>query len=72
MKEQRIPKAAPSTSVWERLEEFARGHIQRFIQALMEEEVTELLGREIDCLHTRPLVLDVTCIRPTYPPEERS
>jgi transposase-like protein len=30
---------------WERLEEFAREHVQRFIQALLEEEITELLGR---------------------------
>jgi putative transposase len=36
------PKAG---STWERLEEFARQHVQCFIQALLEEEVTELLGR---------------------------
>jgi putative transposase len=36
------PKAG---STWERLEEFAREQVQRFIQALLEEEVTELLGR---------------------------
>src|SRR5687767_15531465 len=36
------PKA---NSTWERLEEFAREHVQQFIQALLEEEVTELLGR---------------------------
>jgi len=30
---------------WERLEEFVRAHVQCFIQALLEEEVTELLGR---------------------------
>jgi putative transposase len=35
----------PTASTWERLEEFARQHVQRFIQALLEEEVTELLGR---------------------------
>src|SRR4029434_1840612 len=34
-----------ASSTWERLEEFAREHVQRFIQALLEEEVTELLGR---------------------------
>src|SRR3989454_9323286 len=33
------------SSTWERLEEFVREHVQRFIQALLEEEVTELLGR---------------------------
>jgi transposase-like protein len=36
------PKAS---NTWERLEEFAREHVQQFIQALLEEEVTELLGR---------------------------
>src|SRR6266852_9864480 len=30
---------------WERLEEFVRENVQQFIQALLEEEVTELLGR---------------------------
>src|SRR5215207_9333291 len=35
----------PTASTWERLEDFARAHVQRFIQALLEEEVTELLGR---------------------------
>src|SRR5512132_2196151 len=34
-----------ATRTWEHLEEFAREHVQRFIQALLEEEVTELLGR---------------------------
>jgi len=32
-------------STWDRLEDFVREHVQRFIQALLEEEVTELLGR---------------------------
>jgi len=31
--------------LWERLEKFVRDRVQRFIQALLEEEVTELLGR---------------------------
>ena len=30
---------------WDHLEEFVRDHVQGFIQALLEEEVTELLGR---------------------------
>jgi putative transposase len=34
-----------ASSTWERLEEFARDHGQRFLQALLEEEVTEFLGR---------------------------
>ena len=36
------PKAGTN---WERLEDFVREHVQGFIQALLEEEVTELLGR---------------------------
>src|SRR5919106_3054428 len=36
------PKAS---STWERLEDFVREHVQQFIQSLLEEEVTELLGR---------------------------
>src|SRR5215207_997872 len=35
----------PTASTWERLEDFARAHVQRFIQSLLGEEVTELLGR---------------------------
>ncbi len=34
-----------TSSTWERLEDFVREHVQHFIQALLEEEVTELLGR---------------------------
>jgi putative transposase len=34
-----------ASSTWERLEDFARDYVQRFLQALLEEEVTELLGR---------------------------
>src|SRR5215217_281988 len=33
------------SNTWDRLEDFVRGHVQEFIQALLEEEVTELLGR---------------------------
>jgi putative transposase len=33
------------TKTWEHLEDFVREHVQQFIQALLEEEVTELLGR---------------------------
>src|SRR5919204_2656944 len=39
------PHVGPSSDMWERLEVFARDHIQRFIQTLLEEEVTTLLGR---------------------------
>jgi putative transposase len=39
------PHMGPSSEMWERLEGFVRAHIQRFIQALLEEEVAALLGR---------------------------
>jgi transposase-like protein len=35
----------PSSHLWEQLEGLVREHVQRFIQALLEEEVTALLGR---------------------------
>lgn len=35
----------PATS-WSTLESFARGRIQSWLQMMLEEEVTELLGRE--------------------------
>lgn len=34
-----------SRELWESLEEMARGRIQEFVQALLEEEVTALVGR---------------------------
>ena len=34
-----------SSIVWENLEEWVRGKVQEFIQSMLEEEVTELLGR---------------------------
>ena len=36
---------ATSSATWETLETFARTHVQGFIQQLLEDEVTELLGR---------------------------
>jgi putative transposase len=36
----------PSIVVWDNLEEWVRRKVQEFIQSLLEEEVTELLGRE--------------------------
>ena len=45
-----MQKAKPTTPeprasrTWERLEEFVREHVQRFIQALLEEEVTGVAG----------------------------
>jgi transposase-like protein len=35
-----------SRIVWDDLEEWVRGKVQEFIQSLLEEEVTELLGRQ--------------------------
>ena len=35
-----------SRVVWETLEEWARGGIQKWLQELLEMEVTELLGRQ--------------------------
>lgn len=40
-----IAPAAASSPAWDTLETFARTHIQGFIQQLLEDEVTELLGR---------------------------
>ncbi len=43
----RTPSPCPTSTVtWESLEEFARLKIQMWFQALLEQEVTELLGRE--------------------------
>src|SRR5919109_3127156 len=38
-------KRPASKGLWENVETFARGKVQEFLQALLEEEVTELLGR---------------------------
>jgi len=43
--DQTIQRAQESTLCWERLEAWAREKIQGFFQALLEEEVTALLGR---------------------------
>lgn len=37
--------SSASRVTWETLESFARGSIQSFVQRLLEEEVTDLLGR---------------------------
>lgn len=46
VQEQNTETDVSSSSPWDRLEDFAREHVQRFIQALLEEEVTELVGRQ--------------------------
>lgn len=40
-----IAEPATSSATWETLETFARAQVQDFIQQLLEDEVTELLGR---------------------------
>ena len=40
-----LPPAAVSRPAWDTLETFARTHVQAFIQQLLEDEVTALLGR---------------------------
>jgi putative transposase len=45
MAEKTTRHASSASPLWERLEVFVREQIQRFIQALLEEEVTALLGR---------------------------
>jgi hypothetical protein len=40
MEQKTTLRIGPSSDLWERLEGFVREHIQRFIQALLEEEVT--------------------------------
>jgi putative transposase len=45
MEQKTTTQSSSSSQMWERLEEFVREHVQRFIQALLEEEVSALLGR---------------------------
>ena len=45
MKKQTIEEDTGSRVVWDNLEEWARGLIQGALQDVLEEEVTELLGR---------------------------
>jgi len=45
MGKQTINRAQPSIVVWDNLEEWVRRKVQEFIQSLLDEEVTELLGR---------------------------
>ena len=46
MKEQNIEARTESRPEWDTLESFARERIQHWLQKLLEEEVTDLLGRE--------------------------
>jgi putative transposase len=45
MEQKTTTHVVSSSEMWERLEVFIREHIQQFIQELLEEEVTALLGR---------------------------
>ena len=45
MRKQSIAAGRTSRVVWENLEEWARKKVQEFVQSLLEEEVTELVGR---------------------------
>jgi putative transposase len=45
MEQKTISHPSPSSLIWERLETFVREQVQRLIQALLEEEITALLGR---------------------------
>jgi transposase-like protein len=46
MEKQTTNESDPSRVVWDNLEWWARGKVQEYIQTLLEEEITELLGRE--------------------------
>jgi putative transposase len=45
MDQQTTSHASSSSPIWEHLEAFVREQVQRFIQTLLEEEITALLGR---------------------------
>lgn len=45
MEEKSTEEAFGSRTIWEQLEAMARQRIQEFVQSLLEEEVTELVGR---------------------------
>ena len=45
MKESTLESVTQSMPTWETLEDWARSSIQELMQRLLEEEVTELLGR---------------------------
>jgi len=45
MRQETTPQAGTSRAEWESLESFVRQHAQEWVQRLLEEEVTQLLGR---------------------------
>jgi putative transposase len=46
MQHQNTAESSPSIPSWETLEEFARQGVQQLLQRILEEEVTQLLGRK--------------------------
>jgi len=46
MRKQSTTESQRSSIVWDNLEEWARRKVQEFVQSLLEEEVTELMGRK--------------------------
>ena len=46
MGKQTTDGSQPSIVVWDNLEEWVRRKVQEFIQSLLEEEITELMGRQ--------------------------
>ena len=45
MRNETIKPGAEASVEWEHLEAWVRGKVQEFIQGILEEEVTEFLGR---------------------------
>jgi transposase-like protein len=54
MKKESMRRASESRVHWEQLEEWVRGQVQELIQELLEQEVTEFLGRS-RCARRSPL-----------------
>ena len=48
MRKESTGSRSESRPEWEQLEDWVRSQVQRLIQELLEEEVTEFLGRAID------------------------
>ena len=46
MKKKNIPASVASTNTYEGLEDWARSRVQVWLQELLEDEVTQFLGRE--------------------------
>ena len=52
MRKESTRSPSESRAHWEDLEEWVRGQIQGLIQELLEEEITELLGRAKSARHS--------------------